>query len=175
MAKIVRFAVLLVSLVAGANLAAAEMLKAGEAFPTWQMVDQSGATLSSGDLAGKVYLLWFYPRAMTPGCTAEGQGLRDRYGDFQKAGVTVLGVSFDEPSANAAFVKQEGFPFRLLSDRNRELAAAVGAADSREQPAARRISYLIGKDGRVLKAYPAVSPGTHAQEVLADLAQLVPK
>lgn len=146
---------------------ATAMLTAGDTFPTWSLRDQTGATVSSRDLAGKTYLLWFYPKAMTPGCTAEGNGLRDESPALAKAGVEVLGVSFDEPPANAEFVKAQGFPFRLLSDDG-TLAVQVGAAESRDQSAARRISYLVGPDGKIVKAYPNVSPATHAREVLAD-------
>jgi thioredoxin-dependent peroxiredoxin len=166
-----RFAALiggLILVVAAAG--AAEMLKPGDAFPAWSLVDQTGATVASSDLAGKTYLLWFYPKAMTPGCTAEGKGLRDNYPALQAAGVEIIGVSFDAPKDNAAFVREYQFPFRLLSDSNRTLAAAAGAAESRDQPVARRISYLIGADGKVRRAYEAVNPATHAQQVLADLA-----
>lgn len=95
--------------------------------------------------------------------------MRDHFTDFQKKGVAILGVSFDTPADNAAFARTEHFPFRLLSDTNRELAAAVGAADSSAQALPRRISYLVGPDGKVLRAYAEVKPTTHAQEVLRDL------
>jgi peroxiredoxin Q/BCP len=148
---------------------AADLLQVGDPFPTWSLVDQTGKTVSSHDLAGKKYLLWFYPKAMTPGCMAEGNGLRDRFAELQKAGVEVLGVSFDLPQDNARFVQAQHFPFRLLSDTDRQLATAVGAADSAQQPVARRISYLVGADGKVLRVYGAVTPATHADEVLRDV------
>jgi peroxiredoxin Q/BCP len=107
---------------------------------------------------------------MTPGCTAEGRQLRDRFADFQRRGVEVLGVSFDPPEKNAEFVRAESFPFRLLSDREHALAVAVGAARSAEQSTATRISYLVGPDGKVKRAYAEVSPGSHAGQVLDDLA-----
>jgi peroxiredoxin Q/BCP len=154
---------------AAAGTSASTMLAVGDRFPAWTLVDQTGAVLSSRDLAGKRYLLWFYPKAMTPGCTAEGNGLRDNFPALHAAGVEILGVSFDAPGDNAAFVKAQDFPFRLLSDRQRALAVAVGAADSIAQPVARRISYLIGPDGSVLRAYDAVDPAAHARQVLADV------
>ena len=147
---------------------AAELLQPGAAFPSWELSDQTGATVSSRHLAGKTYLLWFYPKAMTPGCTAEGDGLRDQFAAFQARGIEILGVSFDSPADNATFVREQGFPFRLLSDRSRTLAVAVGAADNADQPVARRISYLVGPDGKVVKASPQVTPAGHASEVLAD-------
>jgi peroxiredoxin Q/BCP len=157
----------LVALSSGAAFAA--MLAEGAAFPAWTLPDQTGKAVSSKELAGKTYLLWFYPKAQTPGCTAEGRGLRDRIDDFRKRGVEIVGVSFDAPAANEAFVKAEGFPFRLLSDQDRTLAQAVGAADSKDAPVAKRISYLVGPDGKVKKAYEAVTPASHASDVLGDV------
>jgi peroxiredoxin Q/BCP len=145
------------------------LLRVGDAFPDWTLVDQTGATVTAKDLAGTTYLMWFYPKAETPGCTAEGRGLRDRVDDFRARGVEIVGVSFDAPEANAAFVKAEGFPFRLLSDRDRTLARAVGAADASDTPVARRISYLVGPDGKVRHVYGTVTPASHATDVLADL------
>jgi peroxiredoxin Q/BCP len=168
-ARMMKTTVALMLILSAALPAAADMLKVGDPFPSWALVDQTGATRSSRDLAGKKYLIWFYPKAMTPGCTAEGQGLRDRFNSFQTQKVEIIGVSFDAPAANAEFVKTERFPFTLLSDRERTLAVAVGAADSPEQPVARRISYLVGPDGKVLQVYATVNPASHAQDVLNDL------
>ena len=147
---------------------AAGLLERGAQFPDWSLTDHTGKTVSSKDLGGKTYLLWFYPKAQTPGCTAEGRGLRDRIDDFRKRGVEIVGVSFDAPEANAAFVEAEKFPFRLLSDRERTLALAVGAADTADASVARRISYLVGPDGRVRQVYGSVAPASHAADVLAD-------
>ena len=162
---------LLVSVIAwlcAAAPARADLLKPGDAFPAWSLTDQTGKVVKSSDLAGKTYLLWFYPKAMTMGCTAEGRQLRDRFADFQKRGVEVLGVSFDAPDKNAEFVRAEEFPFRLLSDQDHALAIAVGAARSADQSTASRISYLVGPDGKVRRAYGEVSPASHAGQVLDD-------
>jgi peroxiredoxin Q/BCP len=145
------------------------LLQVGETFPEWALVDQTGAKVTSRDFAGKTYLVWFYPKAQTPGCTAEGRGLRDRFDDFRARGVEIVGVSFDAPADNAAFVKAESFQFRLLSDGDRSLARAVGAADASDTPVARRISYLVGPDGTVRHVYGTVTPASHATDVLADL------
>jgi peroxiredoxin Q/BCP len=166
-----RLALLLAVLLAPVSHARADaMLKVGDPFPTWTMPDQTGATVSSGELGGKTYLLWFYPKAMTPGCTAEGRGLRDEVDAFRKQGVEILGVSFDDPATNEAFVKAEDFPFRLLSDQTRQLAVRVGAADSPSAPVARRISYLVGPDGKVRQVYASVNPASHAKDVLGALS-----
>jgi len=115
--------------------------------------------------------MWFYPKAQTKGCTLEGLALKRDSSAFQRRGVEILGVSFDEPKANAEFAALQGFPFRLLSDTERRLAVVVGAAESPSQPVAARISYLVGPDGKVLQAYPNVDPETHASQVLSDLPQ----
>ena len=148
---------------------AADLLAPGDPFPAWTLSDQDGRTIGSASLQGKTYLLWFYPKAMTPGCTAEGQGLRDRWVDFQRMRVEVFGVSFDPPEANAEFKKTEQFPFSLLSDRDRSLAVVVGAAGSTDASVARRISYLVGPDGKVKQVYGTVVPATHAGDVLGHL------
>ena len=158
---------LLLAVLAG-TAHAGDMLKPGDAFPAWTLVDQTGAAVTSASLAGKTYLLWFYPKAQTPGCTAEGNGLRDQFPAFQARGVEILGVSFDAPDANAAFVKAQTFPFRLLSDQDKTLADAVGASGGFGLYA-KRISYLVGPDGKVVKAYAEVTPATHASDVLRDV------
>src|SRR5262245_66610363 len=166
-----RLALLLAVLLAPVSHARGDaILKVGDPFPTWTMPDQTGTTVSSTDLGGKTYLLWCYPKAMTPGCTAEGRSLRDEVDAFRKQGVEILGVSFDDPATNQEFVKTEGFPFRLLSDRTRQLAVRVGAADSPSASVARRISYLVGPDGKVRQVYASVNPASHAKDVLGALS-----
>ncbi|MCC6766358.1 MAG: peroxiredoxin [Deltaproteobacteria bacterium] len=148
---------------------ASPLLEPGDPFPVWSLRDHTGAVVTSQSLAGKTYLLWFYPKAQTPGCTTEGRGLRDRFEDFRARGIEILGVSFDDPEANAAFVKAEGFPFRLLSDTDKTLATQVGAVWVSLQPVPSRISYLVGPDGKVRKVFGDVTPATHAGDVLSGL------
>lgn len=148
----------------------AALLQAGQDFPAWSLRDQTGAIVTSKDLAGTTYLVWFYPKAMTPGCTAEGGGLRDNFDAFKAKGVEVFGISFDTPEENARFALKEKFPFRLLSDTDRDLAVKVGAADTKDQPVAKRISYLVGPDGKVKVSYGNVVPQTHATDVLSGMS-----
>ncbi len=148
--------------------AAAGMPAAGDPFPAWSLQDHRGQTVSSAQLAGSTYVLWFYPKAMTPGCTVEGNAFRDRAPSFEDKGVKIFGISFDPPKDNAAFVEAQGFPFPLLSDEKRALGEAVGAATA-NQDYARRISFLIGADGIVLQSYESVEPTGHADEVLRDI------
>lgn len=157
-------------LAASVASAGAEMLQAGAVMPSFALANDDAVTVDSASLSGKTYLVWFYPKARTPGCTVEARGLRDQYTALQAAGVTVLGVSFDSPEDNKAFVQAEQLPFHLLSDSARKLAMATGAADSPTASFARRISYLVGPDGKVRKAWPDVDPSTHASEVLAEVS-----
>jgi len=102
----------------------------------------------------------------------EANRLRDSWNDLQELGIEVLGVSYDTPEKNRKFAEKNALPFRLLSDRDHELAKAVGAARALV-PFAKRISYLVGPDGRVLVTYPDVDPKTHAQEVLEDYRAII--
>lgn len=87
-------------------------------------------------------------------------------------GLTVLGVSYDSPEANRRFAEKNSLPFRLLSDRDHELAKAVGAGRALI-PFAKRVSYLVGADGRVLAVYPKVDPDTHAAQVVEDYKRIL--
>ena len=151
----------------GPRVGTAALLKAGDPFPAWTLTADTGATMSSHDLAGKTYVLWFFPKAMTPGCTAEGRSFRDEAGAFQQEGVTILGVSFDTPADNAAFVKSEGFPFRLLSDQDHALALATGAADSPSAPVAHRVSFVVGPDGMPIRVTVSQSTGNNELDRIA--------
>lgn len=146
-----------------------ELLEIGDEFPDWSLVDHTGANVISVAYTGRSYIIWFYPEAMTPGCTVEGRGFRDNFQQFQDAGVAVLGVSFDPPEVNGVFAAAEGLPYPLLSDTERELATRVGAAGSAADSRPQRISYLVGDDGRVIKAYGTVNPTRHPREVLLDV------
>src|SRR5438477_322845 len=106
---------LMLALGTATTLHAGALLAPGDAFPVWTLSDQTGATVSSRDLAGKTYLVWFYPKAMTPGCTTEGDGLRDSFAEFQERRGGRCGGVCDPPGPNKAFVKAHGFPFGLLS------------------------------------------------------------
>jgi peroxiredoxin Q/BCP len=163
-----------VALMLGAQVAVAGVLNVGDEFPVWQLVAHTGADVTSAAFLGRSYVVWFYPAAMTPGCTAEGRGFKEHYSAFQNVGVDIVGVSFDSPDANAAFAAAEDFSFTLLSDTNRSLALAVGAADSPTQLQPRRISYLVGEDGRVVRVYSEVQPTRHAQDILLDLGVAAP-
>jgi peroxiredoxin Q/BCP len=148
-----------------------EMIEAGAPFPEFSLTAHDGSIVASDDLAGSPYLLYFYPKADTPGCTKEACAFRDSWAGVQTAGLRVFGVSYDKPETNRKFAEKYGLQFLLLSDRDKTLAEAAGAKTPLI-PVPKRISYLVGADGAVLKAYPKVDPSGHAAEVLADLEAL---
>ncbi|MGK9148793.1 thioredoxin-dependent thiol peroxidase [Plantibacter flavus] len=102
-------------------------LSPGDAAPTFTLPDQDGAPVSLGDYAGERVVLYFYPAAMTPGCTTEACDFRDNLGSLASAGYRVLGISKDEPAKLAQFAEQEGLNFPLLSDTDLAVHRAYGA------------------------------------------------
>jgi len=148
-----------------------EMLTIGDVFPSFDLQAHDDSVVSSSDLKGSVYLVYFYPKADTPGCTKEACALRDAWSDLKDAEILVFGVSYDTPRSNRAFAEKFSLPFLLLSDSDKALAKSVGA-DRFLIPVPKRISYLIGADGKILKGYPSVSPSSHAEDVLKDFESL---
>ena len=145
------------------------MLKAGDHAPDFTATTHEGKPLALSSLRGRKVLLWFYPQANTPGCTAEACSLRDNFDYYLESDIVVLGVSFDPVDDNAAFAKKFKLPFHLLSDIYRKVALAYGAIADPKAAYADRISYVIDEQGRIARTYPQVDPRIHAAEVLADL------
>ena len=115
----------------------------------------TGETLSLALLRGRNVILWFYPRASTSDCTAEGRAFQSLLDEFQAHNVEVIGVSNDDAAANAAFAQANGLDFPLICDTTLAVSAAYGAADPAAS-AARRSAVLIGVDGRVRLYFPVV-------------------
>lgn len=147
------------------------MLTTGEEFPSFELQAHDGSIVGSSDLEGSIYLVYFYPKADTPGCTKEACSFRDSWSELKEAEVRVFGVSYDTPEDNKAFAEKFNLPFLLLSDSDKSLAKSVGAGRMLI-PVPKRISYLVGADGKILKPYPSVSTSSHAADVLKDLAQI---
>jgi peroxiredoxin Q/BCP len=128
--------------------AAAEPLKVGDAAPEASSVDQDGKPVSLSALYGKGWtLVYFYPKADTPGCTAEACSLRDAFADLTKKGVTVIGVSADAPKDQKAFQEKYHLPFTLLADSDKRVIGAFGVPTT--MGFASRQSFLI-KDGKIV-------------------------
>jgi peroxiredoxin Q/BCP len=129
-------------------------------------VAEDGTRIASSDLARQRTVLYFYPKDDTPGCTKEACAFRDRMGDYQRAGIRVYGVSLDSPESHWWFRDKHGLNFPLLSDEGGEAAKALGVLGDRG--VANRVTFLLDPAGRIAKAYPEVSPQTHADEILED-------
>ncbi len=142
------------------------MLEIGTKAPDFKLLDQNGKEHSLSYHAGSYVLIYFYPKDDTPGCTAEACGIRDAYKDFERAGVKVFGVSHDTVKSHKKFEEKYKLPFILLSDPKKEVIKKYGALGG---IFTKRISYLIGKDGKILKVYPKVDPTTHGGEILKDI------
>jgi thioredoxin-dependent peroxiredoxin len=146
------------------------MLNVGDVAPDFRVLDHTGRERTLSELRGKRVILWFYPKADTPGWTAEGCGFRDRIRDYDKLNVQILGCSFDTPAENAAFAKKFSYPFPLLCDTKREIGMAYGACTEPTAQYANRITYVIGPDGKIEQAHGKVSAKTHPAELLTSLA-----
>lgn len=128
---------------------AAETPKVGDKAPLIEGKDQDGKAWKLADEVGKkVVLLYFYPKDETPGCTKEACGLRDRMTDLKKDEVEVVGVSFDSAESHKTFIAKHNLNFTLLVDTDGRIAEAYGAKMA-DRNMARRVSFLIGKDGKI--------------------------
>jgi len=150
------------------------MLLEGTKAPDFTLDDQDGNSISLSDFVGQNILLWFYPKASTPGWTTEGQELRDEFQNFQDKNTIILGMSADSVKSQKNFCEKQNFPFSLVSDPDKSTIRkyeAIGMKKmyGREYEGIFRISYLINTDGIIQKVYEKVKPKDHAKEVLNDL------
>jgi thioredoxin-dependent peroxiredoxin len=145
------------------------MLKEGSQAPLFTARNQEGREIRLADLLGKKnVVLYFYPKDGTPGWTLEARGFRDLYAQFEENDVTVLGVSLESAGTHRRFRDRQRLPFDLLVDPDLALARLydVNVTNLLVVKLARRVTYLIGKDGIILKAYKRVRPREHAAEIL---------
>jgi peroxiredoxin Q/BCP len=139
--------------------------KVGDKAPLIQGKDQDGKEWKLADVVGKkVVLLYFYPKDDTPGCTKQACGLRDRVGDLKKENVEVVGVSMDTEDSHKKFIAKHSLNFPLLADTDGKIAEAYGAKMSNGK-LARRVSFLIGKDGTIVHVTDVPSADTHLAEM----------
>jgi len=151
------------------------MVEEGKPAPDFTLESDSGETVTLSSLRGKPVVLYFYPADDTPGCTTQACGIRDEYGEFQRAGAVVLGVSPDDVGSHVDFKEKYSLPFTLLADPDHAVADEYGAWGEKKNRGKTyvgviRSTFVIGADGTVVKAMPNVKPATHADDVLAVLA-----
>lgn len=145
-------------------------LQAGDAAPAFSGTNQDGAITSLDDFSGSKLVLYFYPRAFTPGCTTEACDFRDRHEAFEARGYSIVGVSPDDPDKLADFRSEHGLPFDLVSDPDHEIARAYGAYGEKKNygkvyEGIIRSTFLIGEDGMVEDAFYNVRAKGHAERI----------
>jgi peroxiredoxin Q/BCP len=147
----------------------------GEPAPDFTATTDAGEQVSLSDFRGKPVVLYFYPKDDTPGCTTQACGIRDAYGEFERAGAVVLGVSPDSEKKHVKFKEKYDLPFTLLADPEHEVAGRYGTWGEKRYRGktywgVQRATFLIAPDGTVAKVWPEVNPDSHADDVLAALA-----
>jgi len=161
-------AVLIGAMLANLSVSSAEAGKTpqvGDQAPRIQGVDQDGKTWKLDDVLGKkVVLLYFYPKDDTPGCTKEACGFRDRIADLKQDNVEVVGVSFDSPDSHQKFISKYHLNFPLLADTDGKIADAYGVRMTGKDMA-RRVSFLIGTDGKIVHVTDTMNADTHLAEM----------
>ena len=150
------------------------MVEEGKPAPDFELTSDAGDTVKLSELRGKPVVLYFYPKDDTPGCTAQACGIRDAWGEFERAGAVVLGVSPDDERSHVKFKEKYELPFALLADTDHEVAEEYGVWGEKSYAGktymgVNRSTFVIGADGNVAKAFYDVKPAEHANDVLAAL------
>jgi len=156
------------------------VLEPGDKAPSFTLPDQNGDLVKLADLKGQTIVLYFYPRADTPGCTTQACGVRDRFEDYiETHAARVIGISPDEVADVKKFHEKYELNFTLLADADHAVAEAYGAWGEKSMYGKKymgvlRNTYVIDPDGRVARVLPKVQPKKHDALVLAALAELAP-
>lgn len=145
--------------------------------PEFVVFDESGVGQTPRNYRGQWLLVYFYPKDNTPGCTKEACAIRDAWGDFQKSGIAVLGVSPQDIKSHQKFSEKYQLPFPLLVDEEHKMADMFGVWREkkfmgRTFMGVERMSFLIDPKGKVIKIYEKVKPEEHADEILADVQRV---
>lgn len=145
------------------------MLNVGDTAPDFEVKANTGKSVRLSEFLGKKVILWFYPKADTPGCTAEACGFRDLNPKLKDKNAVILGVSFDTVEENAAFAQKFRLDFPLLCDTGRDIGMKYGACKTKEDKNASRIGYVIDEKGKILQAHAKVDARAFPEQVLNTL------
>jgi peroxiredoxin Q/BCP len=146
------------------------LAREGSQAPSFDVATHSGERVSLASLRGKPVVLYFYPKDDTPGCTKEASEIRDAYADIKATGAIVLGVSTQDNASHNAFASKYDLPFALVPDNDEALAKAYGVP--LRLGLAKRVTFVIDRQGVIAKVFPEVTPAGHAAEILAVLRGL---
>jgi peroxiredoxin Q/BCP len=141
------------------------LLPVGSSAPDVEGHDATGKAIRLSDVRGHAAVVYFYPKDGTPGCTHEACAFRDAFQRYQTRGVTIFGVSRDSDESHKDFLANESIPFPLVSDSDGSVDRAYGVPNVLGM--SKRVTFLIGPDGKVARVWPDVDPAVHAEEVLA--------
>ena len=152
-------------------------ISSGIPAPDFSLADENKATRRLSDFRGKPVVLYFYPKDDTPGCTTEACNFRDDYSAYEKANITILGVSPDTSASHAKFKKKYSLPFTLLADEGHKICDLYGVWGpkkymGREYEGVLRTTFLIDKDGKIAKVFENVRPAEHSPEVISAVQSL---
>jgi thioredoxin-dependent peroxiredoxin len=155
------------------------VIEPGDKAPDFELPDQDGRAVKLGDFAGQMLVLYFYPKADTPGCTTQACGVRDHQSDYADAGAAVLGVSPDPVAKVKKFHEKQGLGFSLLADEGHHVADAYGVWVEKSMYGKtyfgnERTTFVIGPDGVVATVLRKVKPGEHDERVLDALREAAP-
>ena len=150
------------------------MLKKGNKAPDFTLLDAEGNSVSLTDFLGKKMVLWFFPKASTPGWIIEGKGFRDEFQKFEKKNIQIVGCSADPQQKQKKFCDKQNFQFPLLSDESHQMLEAYRVWGKkkfmgREYMGITRATYIIDEDGMIEKVYEKVRTISHAKDILNDL------
>ena len=151
------------------------MLNIGDIAPNFTIPDAKGNSVSLTDFKGKKVVLWFFPKASTPGWIIEGQGFRDEFKKFEENNIQIIGCSADTPIKQKKFCDRQNFQFPVLCDENHKMLKAYGVWGKkkfmgREYMGIIRMTYVIDKQGIIEKVYEKVKVKSHARNIINDLA-----
>ncbi len=151
-------------------------LTVGSRVPDFKTKDQNGLEVSLASLKGKKTVLYFYPKDMTPGCTAEACSLRDNYKALQKAGYEVFGISSDSEKSHKKFIEKEKLPFRLLADEDKSMHAKFGtwvekSMYGRKYMGTARVTFVIDESGIIIEVIEKVDTKNHAGQILGEASK----
>jgi peroxiredoxin Q/BCP len=146
-----------------------ELLSVGSKIPQFETTDQSGKKISTSSLVGRPSVIYFYPKDDTPGCTIEACEFRDGMEDFKKKGVNVYGVSVDDQNSHKKFEEKFNLNFSLLVDNDKRISESFGVLGEKS---AKRVTFLVSPEGKIVHVFPKVSPTGHSKEVMDKLTEL---
>ena len=153
------------------------MISEDQPVPIFQLSDADGNTVKSSEIKGKKFVIYFYPKDFTPGCTVEADEFSRDYKKFQKAGIEIIGISKDDVESHKKFCKKMNIPYILLADTKTEVSKLFGVWGKKnfmgkEYMGIKRSTFLVNENGKIFKVFEKVKPKGHSKEVLEAYASV---